>query len=74
MNTIYYKWPNPCNCGCQGQDPWHRATYKRVVKNIKDTFGSTEGFVKLPFSTKPVRVVKTCGVWVVDKSSITFDK
>lgn len=22
-----------CRCGCKGQDPWHKASYKRVVRN-----------------------------------------
>lgn len=24
----------PCNCGCHGKDPWHAATFLRIVKNI----------------------------------------
>ena len=68
--TIYYKWPDPCNCGCQGQDHWHRQSYKRVIKDI---VGDT-GKVKMPFSTKLVKVVKNkYGMWVIDKTSIVFD-
>ena len=63
-----------CGCGCHGSDPWHRSEYRRVVKT---TPGSLEGTVIMPYSTKPVRVVRDTPngiVWVVDRSSIVFDK
>lgn len=24
----------PCNCGCEGADPWHKKKQKRVVRDI----------------------------------------
>jgi len=66
----------PCGCGCHGSDPWHKATYRRVVTITS----STTGTVKLPYSTKPVRVTRhdygegVFGCWIVDVSSIDFDK
>lgn len=24
----------PCKCGCQGSDPWHARSFKRVVRDI----------------------------------------
>jgi hypothetical protein len=36
----------PCNCGCQGQDPWHRASYRRVVTLLPGS--DTEGTVQHP--------------------------
>jgi hypothetical protein len=30
---------NPCNCGCRGRDPWHKAVYTRTVRNIRRTKG-----------------------------------
>lgn len=26
---------NPCNCGCKGGDPWHAATFYRVIRSIR---------------------------------------
>lgn len=65
----------PCNCGCQGSDPWHKATYRRTVTKID----ALTGHVQLPFSTKPVVVRReqygaTFGAWIVDRDSIVFDK
>lgn len=76
----------PCNCGCQGADPWHRATYRRVVDEVQAVDEThQQGTVRLPFSTCPVRVTREgffsekCGrvlwqLWVVDRKSIVFDK
>jgi hypothetical protein len=25
---------NPCNCGCKGQDAWHKPSFKRAVSNF----------------------------------------
>lgn len=25
----------PCGCGCKGTDPWHRRTFKRIVRDIE---------------------------------------
>lgn len=60
----------PCTCGCQGQDPWHRAHYDREITLTSDT----QGTIRLPMSTQPVVVKKWCGVWFVDRDSIIFDK
>lgn len=71
----------PCRCGCGGKDPWHKSTYRRVVTKATET----EGTVQLPMSTKPVRVTRESwfsellnrpnyGAWIVDRSSIEFDK
>ena len=65
-----------CNCGCNGSDPWHKKVYRRKVKEIS----AIEGTVRLPFSTKPVRVTRriygeiSFGLWIVDRDSIIFDK
>lgn len=24
----------PCTCGCLGADPWHRASYQRVLRSV----------------------------------------
>lgn len=69
----------PCNCGCGGSDPWHQSTYHRIVTRWSDT----EGTVKMPYSTKPVRVTREAftvgdrvvyGGWCVDRDSIVFDR
>jgi hypothetical protein len=66
----------PCCCGCHGQDPWHRATYRRIVTRLSET----EGTVRMPYSTQPVRITRKdfggglYGAWIVDRNSINFDK
>lgn len=42
---------SPCACGCSGRDSWHRATYKRNVKNIR------------PVNFEPVRVLGSRATW-----------
>lgn len=72
----------PCSCGCKGQDPWHKASYRRQVILTPNYL---VGYVMLPFSTKPVKVERDSfygpttgrlcfGAWVVDRDSIIFDK
>ncbi|MFA5376305.1 MAG: hypothetical protein WC455_11225 [Dehalococcoidia bacterium] len=80
MTTLRRQWVInkmvPCNCGCHGQDPWHKSNYRRLVNQTSDT----EGWVKMPYSTKPVRVTRRAydathfGPWIVDRDSITWDK
>jgi hypothetical protein len=69
---------SPCSCGCKGQDPWHKASYRRVVHvRVKEgqTLGeASEGTVSMPYSTQPVRVVRKHTLWWVDPSSIVYDK
>lgn len=60
----------PCRCGCQGQDPWHKETYWRVVT----VTGDGEGTVRMPYSTQPVRVTLDKYFWNVDRNSIVYDK
>lgn len=60
----------PCRCGCQGQDPWHKETYWRVVT----VTGEGEGTVRMPYSTQPVRVTLDKYYWYVDRDSIVYDK
>jgi hypothetical protein len=31
---------DPCNCGCQGQDPQHKQSYKRVLHEERVETGS----------------------------------
>ena len=79
QQTIINK-TSPCNCGCQGQDPWHRRTYQRTVMQTSDT----TGIVRLPYSTQRVEVVREAhisarnilvyGPWIVDRESIIWDK
>lgn len=70
-----------CNCGCQGQDPWHKATYLRSVNQTTPT----EGTVRMPYSSQPVRVTRqyygltvsnrpSFGSWIVDRDSIVWDR
>ena len=65
----------PCNCGCNGTDPWHKSTYKRSVTQTSDTTGT----VKLPYSSNPVVVTREAfdvngvtvyGPWIVYRDSI----
>ena len=80
-----------CNCGCSGSDPWHRREYRRVVSNATPMNGECKtrdmgtlkykqvGWVRLPMSTRPVRVCDAntytaSARWVVDYDSIHFDK
>jgi hypothetical protein len=30
---IRIRW-QPCRCGCQGSDPWHRSSYVRVLRDV----------------------------------------
>lgn len=65
-----------CGCGCHGRDPWHKSSYRRIVRQTS----ATEGVVRLPMSTRPARVSRTdfgnglFGMWIVDRDSIVFDK
>jgi hypothetical protein len=69
-----------CGCGCHGSDPWHKSWYKRAI--TLDQGSETTGTVRMPYSTKPVRVVMHKrysdrpgdGFWVVDRKSIVFDR
>ena len=76
----------PCNCGCHGQDPWHKSEYRRVVSNVEqvDEFHQ-RGTVRLPQSTQPVTVNRDgfysekCGrvlygAWIVDRATIINDR
>ena len=76
----------PCTCGCGGEDPWHRTSYDRRIRNIENIDGRarvrglgevrfvSHGLAKLPFSSKPVRVVKLeSNLWFVDYNSIDFN-
>ena len=77
---------SPCNCGCQGQDPWHKSTYRRVVRNVEQVSEFRQrGEVRLPQSSKPVVVYREgfysekCGrvlygAWIVDRSTIIHDR
>jgi len=31
---------SPCRCGCNGTDPWHQATYERVLRNVQPATGT----------------------------------
>lgn len=74
-----YKRLDPCRCGCQGSDPWHRESYKRVVSAVRDlaapvrvvidrgrsVLAVAEGCAQLPWGR--TRVVQTnTGNWFVD--------
>jgi hypothetical protein len=70
-----------CGCGCHGQDPWHKASYQRVV--TLDEGSTTRGTVRMPYSTQPVRVwlhpsslnhMLKYQMWFVVRTSIVFDK
>lgn len=86
--TIRNRW-DPCTCGCEGSDPWHRAKYRRVVH--VSHLDWNVGWVQLPFSTVPVRVRRifpsdvrflselasrgaAAGDWEVIQSSVVRDK
>lgn len=47
----------PCTCGCQGRDPWHQQSYRRVVRDVTRIDDVTEeGWIKL---LGRVRVTRT---------------
>ena len=71
----------PCGCGCRGRDPWHQSSYLRVVEIASAT--ATEGWVRLPMSTDPVRVTRKAydivgaqvfGDWMIDADSVNHNK
>lgn len=76
----------PCNCGCHGSDPWHKPTYRRVVRDIEQVSEYRQrGTVSLPQSNQPVTVYRDgcyserCGrilygAWIVDRSTIINDR
>lgn len=33
FKTHITKRMKPCNCGCKGRDPWHKESYRRVLRN-----------------------------------------
>lgn len=63
----------PCRCGCHGQDPWHQKAYTRRIFNMVDASGTVptamkkncrydkQGWVRVPWSKDPVRVVHVVG-------------
>jgi len=64
-----------CGCGCRGEDPWHKSSYRRTITVTgTDGEGRRVGTVQLPMSTQPVRVVEGDFGWNIDRSSIVYDK
>ena len=62
---------DPCKCGCQGKDSWHRRSYTRTLldKRAEDgrchvpAMGGEYAYdqvatVEVPWSSAPVRVVQ----------------
>lgn len=39
-NTIRVR-STTCKCGCHGRDPWHRQSYKRVVRQVVQVEATT---------------------------------
>ena len=83
--TRIYKRLTPCNCGCQGQDPWHRRYFKRVLKNVREiapqncntTLGVIEVVMEaeasLPWGTTRVvgeLIAPNTYFWVIDKDAM----
>ena len=84
--TVVTKRDGPCNCGCQGKDPWHQAEYIRVLRDVQEESGSTyaagstrtysrTAVVQLPWGETRVVFVKyhpdfASGVWYVDHESM----
>jgi len=33
---------SPCRCGCKGRDPWHAATFRRVVHSVESATGTAD--------------------------------
>ena len=52
-------------------DPWHKLTYKRIVRNFTVNQGGEKGLVRLPFSSQPIEVrrnfsgASSFGAWIV---------
>ncbi len=80
---------DPCDCGCQGKDPWHAKTFDRVITDIRDERGRATsyegvgldydkvGTVSAPWSDEPVVVVRQIFEWDNKKTSVigwTFAK
>jgi hypothetical protein len=69
MERVIYRL-NPCGCGCNGRDPWHRQTYRRQLTMLS----ADTATCRLPMSSQPVIVRREYGLWIVDRDSIVFDK
>lgn len=72
--TTITKRIDPCNCGCQGSDPWHQKTYDRVLRNVVEESGTAvtcmgtgtynkKATVRVPWSDEPVEVVHVIGIF-----------
>lgn len=61
---------DPCKCGCQGGDPWHKRIYTRVLRDKRAEDGRCNvpamggeydydhvATVEVPWSDTPVRVI-----------------
>ena len=57
----------PCNCGCQGSDPWHKKYYTRTVTNISPC--GRYGESRLPFATGTAKVKRNAHVEVTRLST-----
>ena len=54
-----------CNCGCQGRDPWHARTFKRVVTTTSE--GVEDGRTHEGFTWLVVARGEAQFPWGVDK-------
>jgi hypothetical protein len=82
MKTRIIKRSDPCSCGCNGRDPWHRRAYKRILRDAHPAMGRvyiTDGFTidiqaealaRMPWG--PTRVVQHArnGLWYIDRDSM----
>lgn len=62
---------DPCNCGCCGNDPWHKGHYRRVLSDVREVKGSARSYgesfgllfdrlalASAPWSDEPVVVAR----------------
>ena len=84
--TTITKRNDPCNCGCQGKDPWHQARYRRVLHEVQDKVGTAmttvgtrvytrTAVVQLPWGRTavvyvPLREGSALGEWLVVRESM----
>lgn len=64
----------PCRCGCKGADPWHRSTFKRVIRDaqlldrpvyrwgidgVASVYTVATGTIRCPWGDQQVRLEAT---------------
>jgi len=81
--TTITKRIEPCNCGCQGADPWHQKSYDRVLRNVVEASGtvrtvigeqtfSKTAEVRVPWSEEPVTVYHLTKTFAEDGKTYSY--